>query len=128
MELGYFLIVEVDPHVSMSWHKPSVENTPFHPLSPSSIHLQRSPSLSNSYEQGRALELERERSEEGNGGGKEGEEEKHQHPPVDLINIFNPIMVSSRDWFLIYGFFEGSNLWILVEAWRSLARGGSIMS
>ena len=98
MELGYFPIVEVDPHVSASWHKPSVENTPLHPLSPLSIHLQPSPSLSlsNSHEQGRTLELERGRSEEGSGGGK-GEEEKHQHPPMDLINILNLIMVSSRD-------------------------------
>ena len=31
------------------------------------------------------------------GGGKEGKEEKHQHPRMDLINILNPIMVSSRD-------------------------------
>jgi len=99
VELGYFPIVEVDPHVNMSWHKPSAKNTPFHPLSPPSIHLQPSPSLSNSHEQGRTLELERERSEEGSGGGKEGEEEKHQHPhpPMDLINILNPVMVSSRD-------------------------------
>ena len=97
MELGCFPIVEVDPHVIMSWHMSSTGNTLFQPLSPSSIHLQPSPSLSNSHEQGRTLELERERSEEGNGGGKEGEEEKHQHPPMDLINIFKPIMVSSRD-------------------------------
>jgi hypothetical protein len=107
----------------MSWHKPSAENTPLHPLSPSSIHLQ--PSLSNSYEQGRTLELQRERSEEGSGGGNEGEEE-HQHPPMDLINIFNLIIVSSRDNSYFVDFPQKSNLWILMEAWRSLARGGSI--
>ena len=85
--------MEVDPHVSTSWHKPSIENTPLHPLSPLSIHLQPSPSLSNSHEQGRTLELERERSEEGIGEEKEGEDKEHQHPPRYLINIFNPIML-----------------------------------
>jgi hypothetical protein len=53
--------------------------------------------LPNSHEQGRTLELEREWTGEGNGGEKEEEEEKHQHSPMDLINILNPIMVSSRD-------------------------------
>ena len=85
------------PTYQHEWAQPLVENTPLHPLSTLSIHLQPSPSLSNSHEQGRTLELERERSEEGSGGGKEGEEEKHQHPRMDLINILNPIMVSSRD-------------------------------
>ena len=93
MELGCFPIVEVDPHVSMSWHKPSVENTPFHPLSPSSIHLEPSPSLSNTHEQGRTLELERERMEEGIEGGKGEEEEKHQHLFMDLINILILVML-----------------------------------
>jgi hypothetical protein len=30
-------------------------------------------------------------------GGKEEEEEKHQHLPMDSINLFNIIMVSSRE-------------------------------
>ena len=97
MELGCFPIVEVDPHVSTSWHMPSAGNTPFTHSLPHPFHLQPSPSLSNSHEQGRTLELERERSEEGNGEGEEGEDMKHQHPPMHLINIFNPITVSSRD-------------------------------
>ena len=104
MEVGCFPIMEVDPHVSTGWHIPLARNTPSHPLSPSSIHLQPSPSLANSNEQGRTLELERERNGEGNGGGKEGEEEKHQHPPMVLINIFNQIMVSSIDYLLFCGF------------------------
>ena len=62
-------------------------------LSPSSIHLQHSPSLSNSHEQGRTLELERERMEEGIEGGKGEEEEKHQHLFMDLINILNLLML-----------------------------------
>jgi len=97
--MGCLPIVEVDPHVSTSWHKSSTENTPFHPLSLSLIHsfATLSLSLSNTHEQGRTLELERERSEEGNGEGEEGEDMKHQHPPMHLINIFNPITVSSRD-------------------------------
>ena len=84
----------MDPHVSTNWDRcPSAKTT----LSLIHSFATLSLSLSNSYEQGRTLELERERSEEGSGGGKEGEEEKHQHPRMDLINILNPIMVSSRD-------------------------------
>ena len=84
--------MDLDPHVSMSWDTSPAKGAPSH----LSTHLQ-TPSLSTSQEQGRTLELERERNGEGNGGGKEGKEEKHQHPPMDLINIFNPIMLSLRD-------------------------------
>ena len=45
---------------------------------------------------GRTLELERERNGEGIEREKE-EEEKYQHLPMDSINIFNIVMVSSRE-------------------------------
>ena len=54
-------------------------------------------SLSTSQEQGRTLELERERNEEKIEGGEEEEEEKHHHLPMNSINLFNIIMVSSRE-------------------------------
>ena len=95
--------MEVDPHVSTSWDLLPAET---HPLTHSLPHLfiYNPLPLSNSHEQGRTLQLERERMEEGIEGGKGEEEEKHQHPPMDLINISNPIMVSSRDWLLFCGF------------------------
>jgi predicted RNase H-like HicB family nuclease len=57
----------------------------------------QTPSLSTSQEQGRTLELQRERNEEKIEGGKEEEEEKHQHLPMDSLNLFNIVMVSSRE-------------------------------
>jgi len=53
--------------------------------------------LSTSQEQGRTLELERERNEEKIEGEKEEAEEKHQHLPMDSINLFNIVIVSSRE-------------------------------
>jgi len=52
--------------------------------------------LSTSQEQERTLQLERERNGEGIEREKE-EEEKYQHLPMDSINIFNIVMVSSRE-------------------------------
>ena len=73
------------------------EHSSTHP-SHLSIHLETpSLSLSTSQEQGRTLELERERNEEKIEGGKEEEEEKRQHLPMDSINLFNIVMVSSRE-------------------------------
>ena len=88
--------MDLDPHVSMSWDTSPAEGAPSHSPSHLSNHLQ-TPSLSTSQEQGRTLELERERNEEKIEGGKEEEEEKRQHLPMDSINLFNIIMVSSRE-------------------------------
>jgi hypothetical protein len=57
----------------------------------------QTPSLSTSQEQGRTLELERERNVEGIEEGEKEEEEKYQHFPMESINIFNIVMVSSRE-------------------------------
>ena len=88
--------MDMDPHVSTSWDTSPAKGVPSHPPSHLSTHLQ-TPSLSTSQEQGRTLELEREMNKEKIEGGKEEEEEKHQHLPVDSINLFNIIMVSSRE-------------------------------
>ena len=85
--------MDLVPHVSTNWDTSPARGAPSH----LSTHLQ-TPSLSTSQEQGRTLELERERNEEKIEGGKEEEEEeKHQHLPMDSINLFNMVMVSSRE-------------------------------
>ena len=86
--------MDLDPHVSTSWDTSPAEGALSHSPSHSSTHLQTS-SLSTSQEQGRTLELERERNGEGIEGEKE--EEKYQHLPMDSVNIFNIVMVSSRE-------------------------------
>ena len=84
--------MDLGPHISTSWDTSPTDGAPSH----LSTHLQ-TPSLSTSQEQGRTLELERKRSEEEIEGGKEEEEQKHQYLPMDSINLFNMVMVSSRE-------------------------------
>ena len=69
------------------------EHSPTHPLTHPCICKHP---LSTSQEQGITLELARERNVEGIEEG-EKEEEKYQHLPLDSINIFNIVMVSSRE-------------------------------
>jgi hypothetical protein len=70
------------------------EHSPIHPLTHPLICKHP---LSTSQEQGRTLELERERNGEGIEEGEKEEEEKYQHFPMESINIFNIVMVSSRE-------------------------------
>ena len=88
--------MDLDPHVSTSCDTSPAKGALSHSPSHSSTHLQTS-SLSTSQEQGRTLELERESNGERIEGGEEEEEEKHHHLPMDSINIFNIVMVSSRE-------------------------------
>jgi hypothetical protein len=76
----------------MSWDLLSTEAYPLtHPL-PHPFICNSLP-LSNSHEQGGTLELEREGMGKGIEGGKGEEEEEHQHLSMDLINIFNLLML-----------------------------------